>query len=151
VEDAQAQLAGLENLAAVDGDAGLNRVKEVLAVAVLNAKARIALAEDRGDEAIGLLREAVAKEDKLAYSEPADWFFPTRHLLGAVLIKAGKPADAEAVYRDDLSRHPNNGWALYGLAQSLKLQSRSADASAVQQQFDTAWKNADVTLVASAY
>jgi hypothetical protein len=68
-----------------------------------------------------------------------------------LLIKAGRAADAETVYRDDLNRHPNNGWALYGLAQSLKLQKRSADAAAVQQQFETAWKNADVTLVASAF
>jgi Flp pilus assembly protein TadD len=134
-----------------DGGAGLNRIKDVLAVAVLNAKARIALAEDKGDEAVGLLREAVAKEDGLAYSEPADWFVPTRHLLGAVLIKTGRAADAEVVYRDDLSRHANNGWALFGLAQSLKMQGRGADASAAQQRFDTAWKNADVTLVASAY
>ena len=123
----------------------------MLAVAVLNARARIALAEGKENDAIGLLREAVTKEDQLAYDEPADWFFPTRHLLGAVLIKAGKAADAEVVYRDDLDRHPNNGWALYGLAQSLKLQGRSADASAAQQQFEAAWKNADVTLVASAY
>jgi hypothetical protein len=44
-----------------------------------------------------------------------------------------------------------NGWALYGLAQSLKLQSRSAEASTAQQQLDTAWKNADAILVASAF
>ncbi len=55
------------------------------------------------------------------------------------------------VYRDDLNRHPNNGWALHGLAQSLKLQGRTADASAAQQQYDAVWKNADVTLVASAF
>jgi tetratricopeptide (TPR) repeat protein len=150
-EDAKALLAELEKVSALDGDAGLNRVKDVLAVAVLNAKARIALVENKGDEAVGLLREAVAKEDRLAYSEPADWFFPTRHLLGAVLIEAGQARDAEVVYRDDLGRHPNNGWALYGLAQSLKLQGRSADAAAAQQQFDMAWKNADVTLSASAF
>ncbi len=151
VNDAKAQLAELEKLAAVDGGAGLNRIKDVLAVAVLNAKARIALAENKDDDAVGLLREAVAKEDGLAYSEPADWFFPTRHLLGAVLIKAGKAADAEVVYRDDLNRDANNGWALFGLAHSLKLQGHSAEASMARQQFDTAWKNADVTLVASAY
>jgi predicted Zn-dependent protease len=97
------------------------------------------------------LREAVTKEDQLAYDEPADWFFPDRHMLGAVLIKAGRAVDAELVYRDDLSRHPNNGWALYGLAQSLKLQNRGADASAAQQLFDTAWKNADIPLAASAF
>jgi tetratricopeptide (TPR) repeat protein len=151
IDDAKAELMGLEKVAAIDGDAGLNRVKDVLAVALLNAKARIAMAENKDDEAVGLLREAAAKEDRLAYSEPADWFFPTRHLLGSALIMVGQAADAERVYRDDLSRHPDNGWALYGLAQSLRMQGRSADALATQQQFEKAWKNADVTLVASTF
>jgi tetratricopeptide (TPR) repeat protein len=154
IDDAKTQLTDLEKLAAAigpDDGAGLNRLQDVLAVAALNGRARIVLAEGKENDAITLLREAVAKEDQLAYDEPADWFFPTRHLLGAVLIKAGKAADAEVVYWDDLSRHPNNGWALFGLTQSLKLQGRSAEAAAAQQRFDTAWKNADATPVASAY
>jgi tetratricopeptide (TPR) repeat protein len=154
IDDAKMQLAELEKLAAVSGPddgAGLNRLQDVLAVAILTARARVALAEGAENDAIGVLRQAVTNEDQLAYDEPADWFFPTRHLLGAVLIKAGKAAEAEVVYRDDLNRHPNNGWALHGLAQSLKLQGRNADASAAQQRFDTAWKYADVTPVASAY
>jgi len=150
-EEVNAQLAELEKLAAVDDNPGFTRVKDALAVAALTAKARIAQAGNKPDEAIAILHEAAVKEDGLAYSEPADWFFPIRHLLGAVLIESGHVAEAEAVYRDDLDRHPNNGWALYGLAQSLKLQGRSADAAAVQQQFDTAWRNADVKLVASAF
>jgi hypothetical protein len=62
-----------------------------------------------------------------------------------------RAADAEAVSRDDLTRHPSNGWALYGLAQSLKVQGRTGDASAAHQQYEAVWKNADVTLVASAF
>jgi tetratricopeptide (TPR) repeat protein len=151
VEDAKASLAELEKASAGEDAAGLNRVRDVLAVAVLDAKARMALAESKVDEALGLLREAVGKEDALAYSEPADWFFPTQHLLGVVLVKAGRAADAEPVCRDDLRRHPNNGWALFGLAQSLKMLGRAADANAAQQQFDIAWKNADVTLSGSAF
>jgi tetratricopeptide (TPR) repeat protein len=120
IDEARAALVELEK-ATVDGDAGLNRLEDVLAVAILDAKARIALAENNYDSAIGFLREAVTKEDQLAYDEPADWFFPVRHLLGAVPIQTGRGADAETVYRDDLRRHPNNGWALYGLAQSLKM------------------------------
>jgi tetratricopeptide (TPR) repeat protein len=123
----------------------------VLAVATPNVRARIALAEGNADKAINLLREAVVKEDQLAYSEPAHWFLPTRHILGAVLIKAGRASDAEAVYRDDLTRHPNNGWALYGLAQSLSMQGRAGEARTTQQQFEAAWKNADVVLTASAF
>jgi tetratricopeptide (TPR) repeat protein len=154
LEDAKTQLAELEKLAAAaapDDSAGLSSARDVFAVAVLNAKAPIASAENRDDPAIAILREAVAKEDRLAYDEPADWFFPTRHVLGAALIKAGRAADAETVYRDDLRRNPNNGWAWYGLAEALRMQGHSADALTAQQRFDTAWKNADVALVASAF
>jgi len=150
VDEARAPLAELEKLAVIDHNAGLNQPKTVLAVAVLTVKARLALAEGRNDEATGILREAIAKEDRLAYDEPADWFFPVRHILGAMLIRAGRGADAEAVYRDDLRRHPNNGWALFGLARALRMEGRSEDALAAQQQFDRTWKNADVTLAASA-
>lgn len=149
-EEARILLGELEQLGSA-GDPAHDRIKQALALALLTAKARLALAESKPDEAIGMLREAAAREDRLAYSEPADWFFPVRHILGAVLVQAGRAADAEAVYRDDLSRHPNNGWALFGLAQSLKMQGRTGEASVAQQQFDRAWKNADVTLVASAY
>jgi tetratricopeptide (TPR) repeat protein len=154
VGEAKAELTNLEKLAADaahDDGAGLNRVKDVLAVAALATKARIALAEDKPEEAISILRDAVVREDKLAYSEPADWFFPNRHLLGAVLLKSGKAAEAEAVYRDDLGRHPNNGWSLFGLAQALEAQGRTAEARIAQQQFQTAWKNSDVKLAASAF
>jgi TolA-binding protein len=74
---------------------------------------------------------------------------PVRHELGALLLKMGKPADAEAVYRADLVRHPRNGWALFGLAQSLTAQRTTAEAKAVERQFNESWKNADVTLTAS--
>jgi hypothetical protein len=47
--------------------------------------------------------------------------------------------------------HPSNGWALYGLAQSLRMQARNVEAARTQQQFDIAWKNADVVLTASAF
>jgi tetratricopeptide (TPR) repeat protein len=149
-EEAKASLAELEKLAAAIAGENDN-VKEVLTIAVLASRARIALAENKDADAIGLLRDAAAKEDRLAYSEPANWFFPNRHVLGAVLIKAGRAADAEAVYRDDLKRHPNNGWALYGLVQALQAQGRADDATAAHQEFDTAWKNADVKLVSSAF
>jgi hypothetical protein len=78
VDEATAQLTELENLAAsvaAEGDAGLDRLKHVLAVAIPHVRSRIALAEGNADKAINLLREAVAKEDQLAYSEPAHWFF----------------------------------------------------------------------------
>jgi tetratricopeptide (TPR) repeat protein len=154
VDEAREALTSLEKLRAdaAHGDsAGLNVVKDVLEVAVLAAKARVALAEDKSDEAITILRDAVAREDKMAYSEPADWFFPNRHLLGAILLRSGKATAAETVYRDDLSRHPNNGWSLFGLARSLEAQGRAAESQTAQQQFQSAWKNSNVKLAASAF
>ena len=127
IPEAKMALAELEKRAAgaaPDDGAGLNAATDVFAVAVLVAKARVATAENNNDEAIALLTEAAGKEDQLAYDEPSDWFFPARHLLGAALLQAGRPLNAEAVYREDLRRHPENGWALYGLAQSLTAQQK---------------------------
>jgi len=154
VADAKTELAVLKKHAAAakpDDTAALNRAADVFAVAVLLAEARIAAAEADHNRAIALLTEAAAQEDRLAYDEPSDWLFPVRHLLGAALLQAGKAQDAEAVYREDLRRHPDNGWALYGLAQSLDAQGKGTDARAARQQFETAWKAADTTLAASAF
>jgi tetratricopeptide (TPR) repeat protein len=134
-----------------DDSAGLNAAGDVLAVAVLVGKARIADAQQRGNDAIALLIQAAAKEDQLAYDEPSDWFLPVRHMLGAALLRANKAQEAEAVYREDLRRHPDNGWALYGLWQSLIAQHKDAEAQAVRQRFDKAWQSADITLSASAF
>jgi predicted Zn-dependent protease len=117
----------------------------------LKARARVASAEGRGDEAIALLSEAVGLEDKLAYNKPNDIIFPTHHLLGAELLGAGKPVDAEAVFREDLKRHPHNGWAYYGLAQAVTVQKRDADAAAARKEFEQAWTKSDVKLAAVAF
>jgi cytochrome c-type biogenesis protein CcmH/NrfG len=77
--------------------------------------------------------------------------FPTRHLLGAELLRAGRAADAEAVYREDLKRHPDNGWAYYGLSQALAAEKKDADAAAADRSFQKAWVNADVQLSSPAY
>ena len=154
VDEAIAEKTKFDAIAATtpaDAPAGLNTAKDVIAVASLVASARIAIAQGKSDEAIAALREAATKEDALAYDEPADWFVPVRHLLGAQLLKAGKETDAEAVYREDLQRHPDNGWALYGLAQALKAQNKADAAAATDKQLAQAWKDADVKLPASVF
>ena len=131
--------------------AGQNTLRDVLEVGRQVAAARISSAEGRGEEAIRELRAAVVLEDGLAYDEPAGWFFPVRHLLGAELLRAGRVKEAEATYRDDLVRHPNNGWALYGLLQALKADGRDAEARVVEADFHTAWRQATLSISASAF
>jgi tetratricopeptide (TPR) repeat protein len=99
--------------------------------------------------AVRLLREAATLEDGLRYDEPPDWIQPVRHTLGAVLLRAGRPADAEAVYREDLVRYPENGWSLWGLERALRLQKKDAEADAMKKRFDAIWSRADVTIGSS--
>ena len=80
------------------------------------------------------------------YTEPPDWIYPTRESLGGKLLQAGRAAEAEIVFRDDLQRNPRNPRSLFGLMQALKAQGREHDAEWVEQQFQTTWKNADTKL-----
>jgi tetratricopeptide (TPR) repeat protein len=111
----------------------------------------LAAHRQRYAEAVALLQEAIVLEDGLPYTEPPHWPLPIRHYLGAALLLAGRPAEAEAVYRADLERHRHNGWALFGLAQSLRAQGKTAEAEAVEERFKSAWAHADVTLTASRF
>jgi hypothetical protein len=74
-----------------------------------------------------------------------------RLYLGAALLKAGRAREAERVYRENLRDFRNNGWTLFGLSQSLRAQGKTAEAKRVDESFQRAWKNADVTLKASVF
>ena len=154
VDEANAELAKSAKLiATVPGDAiqGNNQAKPLYDIGQLKAQARVASAQRNRDQAISLLTQAVALEDKLAYAEPNDMIFPTRPALGAELLAAGKAAEAEAVFREDLKAHPNNGWAYYGLSQALAAQNKGADAAEARKQFEQAWGKADVKLAAVSF
>jgi tetratricopeptide (TPR) repeat protein len=148
--EARAALVQLTALAAAV-PAGNPALSDVLRVAAPVLAARIAATELRGGDAIRALEEAAAAEDQLAVGADARWFFPVRHLLGAQLLLAGRAADAERVYREDLRRHPDNGWALFGLAAALRAQGRGSAAAAGKREFSRAWKHADVRLPSSAF
>jgi len=106
-------------------------------------------ARGKHDAAVSTLRGALALEDSLQYDEPEPWPLPLRHVLGAVLLEAKRPAEAEAVYREELRIHPRNGWSLTGLEQSLRAQGKSADADAVAKEREKVWERADVVVTAS--
>lgn len=113
--------------------------------------AEIAARQGKLDDAIAHFREGMKLEDGLLYFEPPDWYYPIRHSLGAVLLKAGRAGEAETAYREDLKRFPENGWALFGLAQALHAQGKHAEAAQTDARFRAAWQGADVTLVASRF
>jgi tetratricopeptide (TPR) repeat protein len=98
------------------------------------------------DGAIAALSTAVTVEDTLPYDEPPAWNWPARMALGSVLLEAGKSAEAEQAYRDELQRNPENGWSLYGLAKALKAQGKTKESQEAAERFAKAWANADIDL-----
>jgi hypothetical protein len=76
---------------------------------------------------------------------------PVRHALGALLMSAGRYAEAEEVYREDQLRNRGNGWSLLGLKQALEAQGRTAEAEPLAEQLATAWKRKDVKPTSSCY
>ncbi len=117
--------------------------RALLKIAERILSGEIAARRQRYDDAIRLFEEAIKMEEALPYSEPPLWPLSVRHHLGAVLLLADRPSEAEAVYHADLLRHPDNGWALTGLIQSLRAQQKDDQAAEAEDRFKKAWAHAD--------
>lgn len=122
---------------------GNNKGPDLLALASRVLDGEILYREGKRDAAFVALQKAVVLEEKLNYDEPPSWILPARHTLGAALLDSGRYADAEKVFRDDLVHLPNNGWALFGLGKSLRMQNKEREAAAVEAEFRKAWDGAD--------
>jgi tetratricopeptide (TPR) repeat protein len=154
VDQARAEVKALRNLARQippDLMAGQNSAREICELGAQAVEGRIAERTGKLGEAIRRWEQAVAREDTFAYDEPADWFYPMRHYLGAALLDAKRARQAERVFRADLARNPNNGWALYGLSRALAAQKKRPEADHAQQSFQVAWADADIKLARPAF
>ena len=129
-----------------DATFGFNTSRSVLGLAleVLDARAAAALGDRKGS--IEHWRCAVAMQDAMVYDEPPDWYYPVRESLGAALSIDGQYDEAAKVFRADLDQNPRNPRSLFGLFETLKAQRKMADAEWVHQEFQEAWKDADVQL-----
>jgi tetratricopeptide (TPR) repeat protein len=129
---------------------GNNSAAAVVSLATHMLEGEILVAEKNVDAGIAELRTAVKEEDALKYDEPPAWMIPIRHSLGAVLMKTRRLAEAEQVYRDDLTRLPDNGWSLFGLAESLRQQQKNAEeVAALDTKFTKTWAKADTKITTS--
>ncbi len=130
---------------------GTTRVSDLARIAERMLAGEIAARQGRHDQAIAALTAAAKLEDALRYYEPPLWHIPVRHSLGAVLLEAKRADEAERAYRIDLLQHPHNGWALFGLKQSLAAQKKTKEAETVEKEFRKAWERADLKLTASRF
>ena len=149
----------LEALIAIENDPAiadlaildLNPISKILRIAEHVLAAELAAKNGDSPSALVHAREAVQIEDSLNYTEPEDWYLPPRQVLGALLLESGDATQAEHVFREDLLDHPQNGWALYGLMNSLLVQGKTMVAEKVQKEFEDAWAEADVSLANSRF
>jgi len=152
---AQRALTNLEALMEAEDFSELsvqnNTGEMILKLATYIVTGELAAKQGDIDQAIQHLKLAVILQDNMIYSEPAPWHMPVRHNLGAVLMDAGRHAEAEEVYRKDLEKNRNNGYALFGLLQSLRTQGKSDEATEVERRLRIAWARADVILTSSRY
>ena len=123
-----------------------NPAATILEMATHSLDGELLLARGATDDAIRAFEQAVALQDTLTYVEPPDWGPSVRLHLGAALLRAERAADAEAVFREDLREFRENGWALFGLWESLSAQGKREGAAAARDRFERAWQHADVTL-----
>ncbi len=153
-QKAKRELAALRRIIGAVGDdyfIGFGTAPTLLTIAELVLAGDMAAKRGDHDLAIAMLGRAVRLEDSLLYNEPPDWYFPTRHVLGALLLEGGYPREAEVVYWEDLRKNPGNGYGLLGLYQSQLAAGDAAGAAATKVLFDGSWEAADVVLESSRY
>ncbi len=126
-------------------------VAHLLGIAGDILRAELLREEGKLDEAIAALERAVATQDGLTYDEPEPLNFSARHWLGAVLLEAGQPEEAERVYRASLVQHPNNGWSYFGLEQALRVQGKHDEADAAGARFRETWARSDTLIRSSRF
>jgi tetratricopeptide (TPR) repeat protein len=123
-----------------------NKAGSLLALASATLDAQLAGARRDSAGAIGAWRRALEAEAELQYDEPPAWFYPVRQSLAAALLRGGRHAEAERVFREALAKHPRDGRLLFGLWHTLLAQDRASEARLVENQFKAAWRHATTTL-----
>ncbi len=152
-EGASVHLAALSRLAASSSETtnfgARHPASRMLGVLAAILEGEIARTGGTIAAALAAFERAVALDDQLDVDEPEPLPFPARHWLGAALLEAGRPGDAERVYREDLRQHPHNGWALVGLQLTLKAQGKPADD--VDGELRASWSRSDTWIRTSRF
>jgi tetratricopeptide (TPR) repeat protein len=146
----RSSLAKIRNTLPEGSFYGLNAGSDVLDIALAVLDGRIAAAKGDRKSAITHYETAVRIQDKIAYNEPADWYYPVRETLGAALLLDGQAVKAEEVFRADLQKTRRNGRSLFGLWQTLLAQGKTTDAELVHNQFEKEWRDSQIQLKVEA-
>jgi tetratricopeptide (TPR) repeat protein len=140
---AAAELAEIERITAQTDFSGFEAwkipAKDVTRIAAHVLRARMAQAKGDLDGALKELEPAAALQDTLPYMEPPYWYYPVRQTIGALWELKGEHQKAREAFRDSLAKTPNNGWALYGLAQAYAREGLPREAREVEKRLARTW------------
>jgi tetratricopeptide (TPR) repeat protein len=114
--------------------------RPVLKVAQGVLQARAAQTEDDQDAAIALLKKAAEVEETIPYMEPPYWYYPVRQSLGAALLEAGRPQEAEEEFLAALEKSRNSAWALFGLREAANAQGDEAAEAKAAGELAKSWR-----------
>jgi tetratricopeptide (TPR) repeat protein len=135
-----------------------NSALRILAVGEKMLDGELEYHKGNHEAAYAHLRQAVDRDDNLEYLEPWAWMHPPRHALAALLVEQGHFTEAEQVYRDDLglssriqrcAQHPDNVWALHGLAECLQARGEREELPTVQKKLASVMTLTDVPITSS--
>lgn len=118
--------------------------KDIIGAMAHILEGEILWTEDNREAALGAFREAVTYYENLNYDEPEPLPFSPRHWLGALHLEMEAYDNALGEYRQDLSEHPNNIWALWGIQQALAAQGESDPE--IDEKLEGAFEYADIWL-----
>jgi len=107
--------------------------------------ARLAEAQGNDRDARSWLAQALDNQRADFYAETIP-FFPAGEALGGYLVRMRRYGEAVDAFDACLARYPNDPRALFGLAQALSAQGKTAEAAQARARFDAAWTDADTTL-----
>ncbi|KAJ6008797.1 hypothetical protein N7499_001155 [Penicillium canescens] len=134
--------------------------EDVLAVASAMLDGELEYRKGNIENAFISLREAIVREDALAYSDPSPWMQPVRHALGGLLLEQGRVEEAEILFKQDLGfaqDYPrrkaklNNVWGLHGLYECFTRLGKSQEAAFIQPARDIALASADIPVNVSCF
>jgi tetratricopeptide (TPR) repeat protein len=124
----------------------INTARSVAAIGMEDLDARICRAKGDTPGELAHFAKAVELQDEQGYMEPPEWHYSMREALGGALLRSGKAAEAEQVFRTDLEKNPRNGRSLFGLLQALKAQNKESSAEWVKREFHEAWQYTSMPL-----
>ena len=135
-----------------------NSAQSILGVGEMMLNGEVEYHKGNYDVGFASLRQAVARDDDLAYTEPWAWMHPPRHALAALLTEQGRYDEAESLCRADLglndtvqrcAQHPDNVWALHGLVECVGRRGESAELTGLQAKLDEALAKTDTAITSS--